>query len=114
VDGGAVFFLAIENCSFDVANYTLIAGEGIADVFPPIIFRAFFEKKDLRIIGFQIHRAKVFFDDQPQEAINGGFDGNFEVLIIKKAKKKIARHQSVRITTTDFGCSSPPFIFTRP
>lgn len=115
--GQSVFFIAIENCGVDAVNYTITPALLQGDPTPHFIERVFFENKDLHIVGFGIQGDAVFFDDQPQQATFGGTDSNFrDIIIIKKAKKMIARHQTIGITTKRSGsaCSTPPFIFTRP
>ena len=114
--GAALFFIAVENCGFDAANYTVASAEGIADFFPPFITNAFFEKKDLHVVGLDFAQdAIVWLDGAPQETTFGGTTSDsHDVLIVRKAKKRIARHQTVRITVKRLDCTSPTFIFTRP
>ena len=114
--GSALFFIAVENCSLDVADYTVASSAGIGDFFPPFITNAFFEKKDLHVVGqFFTEGGIVLLDGEPQETTFGGKTSDYQdVLIVKKAKKKIARHQTVRITVKRLDCTSFTFIFTRP
>ena len=84
----------------------------VGDATPPHIAAAFFKKKDLYVAGHFGSSAVLLLDGQPQRTsreINPP-----DVLIVKKAKKKIDRGQAVRITVEEFGCGSSPFIFTRP
>lgn len=113
--GTTDFFIAIENCGFATVNYTITSVLITGDPVPVIIESVFFKKKDLYIVGFSLRGATVFIDDQPQQGTEGGRDSNFrDIIIIKKAKKMIARGQTVRITIGRNGCSSVPFVFTRP
>ncbi|HKP84737.1 MAG TPA: hypothetical protein VJZ26_01495 [Blastocatellia bacterium] len=116
--GSGVSFVAIENCGFSKVDYALVSSLLIGDVFPPIIAQAFFVKKDLHVIGFLFPRpGTVYFDGQPQETISGGQTSDFrDILIVKKAKKKIAHNQTVRLTLSPPDAPCPPlvFIFTRP
>lgn len=114
--GAALYFVAVENCSLEAVNYTLASEAAIGDYFPPFISTAFFEKKDLHVIGpFFTEKGVVLIDGQPQETIYGGTTEYYEdILIIKKAKKKTARHQMVVITVRRGVCTSPPFMFIRP
>ncbi len=112
--GSGTYFIAVLNCGFEPVNYTLTPIESVADVFPPIIRSVFLKKKDLYITGFFLG-GTVLLDGQPQTAIDGGRDLELgEILIIKKAKKKIPRNQPVIITITrPDGCNSSSFAFTR-
>lgn len=114
--GLGLYFIAIENCSSDVANYTVTPFATIADVFPPLITNAFFKKKNLHVVGHLFSEGwVVLLDGQPQETIFGGRTGDSQdVLIVKKAKKKIARRQAVRITLKKGECTSSTFLFVRP
>lgn len=113
--GVTLFFVAIENCSFGVANYVVTTSAIIGDTFPPFVRSAFFEKKDLHVVGgFFGSSAIVLLDGEPQQTIFDS-ESNFpDMLIVKKAKKKIARHQTVSIAVKRSGCTSQPLIFTRP
>lgn len=114
--GTGKFFIAVENCSFQPANYTIVSLLAIADAFPPFIASVSLEGR-LVVIGYSLtERGIVLLDDQPQPTVYGGTTNDFrDILIVKKAKRKIARHQTVRITIRrDDTCDSLPFIFTRP
>ena len=114
--GTGKFFIAVENCSFQPANYTILSLLAIADAFPPFIASVSLEGR-LVVMGYSLtERGIVLLDDQPQPTVYGGMTNDFrDILIVKKAKRKIARHQTVRITIRrDDTCDSLPFIFTRP
>ena len=113
--GGGKFFIAVENCSFKPANYTIASLAGIADAFPPFITAASLEGRLVVVGYFFTERGIVLLDDQPQPTVYGGMTNDFkEILIVKKAKKKIARHQTVHIAIRRDVCDSFPFTFTRP
>ena len=113
--GNAAFFIAVENCSSDAANYTVAPSAGIADSFPPVVVEAFFERKDLHVAGYFFGTgAVVLLDGQPQETAVGEMTSDFhEVLIVRRAKKKIPRNQIVHITVKRSECTSTPFQFFR-
>jgi hypothetical protein len=114
--GTGKFFIAVENCSFQPASYTIASFAVVADAFPPFITTASLEARLLVVGYFFTERGIVLLDDQPQPTVYGGMTNDFkEILIVKKAKRKIARHQTVRITIRrDDTCDSPAFTFTRP
>jgi hypothetical protein len=113
--GTSLFYIAVENCSLDVANYIVAAGAVIGDAFPPFITSAFFEKKDLHVFGhFFTSSAIILLDGQPQPTIIKREVNQPDVLIVKKAKKRIARQQAISVTIKDSRCTSAPFIITRP
>jgi hypothetical protein len=114
--GSELYYFAIENCSFDVVNYTVVSSALFGDPNPFFIITAFFDKKDLHVVGhFSGEGAMVVLDGQPQETIFGGRNRDFqEVLIIKKGKKKIARHQTVQVAVKRGICTTAPFLLTRP
>jgi hypothetical protein len=113
--GTGKFFIAVENCSFQPAGYTITSYAVVADGFPPFITTASLEGRLLVVGYFFTERGIVLLDDQPQPTVYGGMTNDFkDILIVKKAKRKIARHQTVRITIRrDDTCDSLPFTFTR-
>ena len=72
--GSGTFFIAVLNCGFEPVNYTVTPNLAIADVFPPVILRAFFKKKDLRLEGHTLNGVTVTIDDQPQKVVDGGLE----------------------------------------
>jgi hypothetical protein len=114
--GQSLFFIAVENCSSDVAGYTVAPTASIADFFQPVILSAFIEKKNLHVVGLAFGEAAIIsLDGEPEKTKSGGITSDFrELLIAKKGEKKIARHQPVRTTVKRGDCTSVAFLFTRP
>jgi hypothetical protein len=113
--GPGTYFIAVLNCGFEPANYTVSRSILIGDPFPISIFRVALKKKKLHVSGIGLLGTTVLIDGQPQETFIGGVDENgFELLIVKNAKKKIPRNQPVRISAVRTGgCGSNDFIFIR-
>lgn len=113
--GQSLFYVAVENCNFEAVNYSVAAGGLVGDAFPPFIANAFFDKKDLHVIGQSFNtNSVVLLDGQPQQTIYSPLFPFQDRLIVKKAKKKIERRQTVRVTVAGGGCTSGPFLLTRP
>ncbi|MGA9772443.1 MAG: hypothetical protein WBV94_25645 [Blastocatellia bacterium] len=113
--GPGTYFIAVLNCGFEPVNYTVSQIILIGDPLPFSIFRVTLKKKKLHVAGLFLRGATVLIDGQPQETFAGGVDENqFDLLIVKDAKKKIPRNQPVRISAVRVGgCSSNDFIFIR-
>lgn len=115
--GGGTFFIAILNCGFEPVNYAITAIQGVGDPLPFTILRVSLKKKKLHVAGLGLQGATVLIDGQPQETIDGGQDKEFpfsDVLIVKNAKKKFPRNQTVIILATrGNGCTTNSFAFTR-
>ncbi len=97
--GTGTFFIAILNCGFEPVNYTVTPHFSAFDPAPFFINNVSLKKKKLHVTGAGIRGAMVLIDGQPQKTIDGGQDENFfDILIVKNAKKKLPRNQTVIIT----------------
>ena len=114
------FFVAVENCNSNAANYSLTLRSIIPDIPPPSITGASIEGKNLRVTGpFLSRSSTVLFNGIPQTTKYGGQQqGRFfteDILIVKKGRKKIKPGESVMISVdTNSGCTTRPFQFVRP
>jgi len=114
--GGAILFVALENCGHEPAIYTIRSIAGVDDGFPPFITSVALIGKHLNVTGVFLTGGTVLLDDEPQPTVIGEPTRDFkDTLIVKRARNKIARHQTVVITVKRGGaCVSPPFLFNRP
>jgi len=113
--GSGTFFIAVLNCGFETVNYAVTSIQSVADPIPFSILRVSLKKKKLHVAGISLHGATVLIDGEPQKTIDGGQDEDLlDVVIVKNAKKKLPRNQTVIISATRPGaCGSNSFAFTR-
>lgn len=113
--GQGTFYIAVLNCGFEPVNYTVSSTQIISDPALLTITNVSLKKKKLRVTGVLLQGATVLIDGHIQETVDGGQDENLlDVLIVKNAKKKIPRDQTVIITVVKPGiCSVNSYAFTR-
>ena len=115
--GSGTFFIAVLNCGFEPVNFTVSSIQGVGDPAPFVILKVTLKKKKLHVAGISLHGATVLIDGEPQKTIDGGQDEDLvplDVVIVKNAKKKLPRDQTVIISATRIGsCDSNGFAFTR-
>jgi hypothetical protein len=72
------YFIAVENCNPNAANYSLTFRSQIPDLPAPTINRVFLDKKNLHVLGYFLDPGStVLFDGEPQKTKYGGrFPGN--------------------------------------
>ena len=118
--GARTYFIAVESCNPNAANYALTFKPHIGDLPASSINSVFLESKNLIVMGYFLGRsATVLIDGIPQRTkYAGSVPGRFfseDVLIAKKARRNIDQGQSVTINVkTDSGCTTRPFGFARP
>jgi len=117
--GVRTYFIAVENCSSNTANYLLSFAPFIADLPDPGINSVFLEERELYVIGYFLGQPSiVLINGEPQKTRYGGvvYDRFFaqEVLIVKKANKKIKPGERVTINVKKDGCTTYPFQYVRP
>ena len=113
------YFIAVENCNSNAANYSLTFRPQIPDLPSPTINGVFLDKKNLLIRGYFLDPSStVLFDGEPQKTKYGGqVPGNpfvEDLLIVKKARNKLRRGEAVAISVKLSGCVTQPVQFTRP
>jgi hypothetical protein len=113
------YFIAVENCNPNATNYSLIFRPVIPDLPSPTITSVFLEKKNLRVMGYFLDPSStVLFDGEPQRTKYGGrFTGSpfpEDILIVKGARNKLGRGESVTISVKLPGCVTQAVQYTRP
>ena len=117
--GVRTFFIAVENCSPNTANYVLSFGPFVGDLPAPSINWVSLEGKKLHVNGYFLNLASVvLINGEPQATKYGGrvYDRFFaeDILIVKNARKKIPLGEIVTINVdTRSGCITYPFLFIR-
>jgi len=106
------FFIAVENCNPAAAVYSLTFEPVIPDLAPPFIANVFLEGKALHVTGFFQDPRSVLFDGEPQKT-KTEYDGSQNVLIVKGARNKIRRGETVMVSVKQGFCTTRPFPYTR-
>lgn len=118
--GVRTYFIAVESCNPNAANYVLTFKPYIGDLPAPSINSVFLENKNLIVMGYFLGPSStVLIDGNPQRTKYGGsVPGRFfteDVLIVKKARRNIEQGQSITVNVkTESGCTTHPFGFVRP
>jgi hypothetical protein len=118
--GVRTYFIAVESCNPNAANYALTFTPYIGDLPSPSINSVFLENKNLIVMGYSLGPlSTVLFDGNPQRTkYAGSVPGRFfneDVLIVKKARRNIEQGQSITVNVkTDSGCTTRPFGYVRP
>jgi len=114
------YFIAVESCNPNAANYALTFKPFIGDLPASGINSVFLENKNLIVMGYFLGPSStVLIDGNPQRTkYAGSVPGRFfneDVLIVKKARRNIEQGQSITINVkTDSGCTTHPFEYVRP
>jgi hypothetical protein len=113
------YFIAVENCNPEATNYALRFSSHIPDLPPPRITSVFLDKKDLHVRGTFLEPSSiVLFDGEPQKTkYRGQLPGNpfvEDLLVVKGARSRLRRGQSVTISVKLSGCIVYPVQYTRP
>ena len=118
--GVRTYFIAVESCNPNAANYALTFKPYIGDLPASSINSVFLENKNLIVMGYFLGPSStVLIDGNPQRTkYAGSVPGRFfteDVLIVKKARRNIDQGQGVTVNVkTDSGCTTRPFGFVRP
>jgi len=118
--GVRTYFIAVESCNPNAANYALTFKPVIGDRPGPSVNSVFLENKNLIVMGYFLGSSStVLIDGNPQRTkYAGSVPGRFfdeDVLIVKKARRNIDQGQSITINVkTDSGCTTYPFGYVRP
>jgi hypothetical protein len=111
------YFIAVENCNPGATNYALTFDSVIPDQPSPEITNAVLDGKALLVMGYYLDSGTVLFDGEPQKTKYGGRSSGppfpEDILIVKGARNKIRRGDTVAISVKLPGCTTPPFTYFR-